>query len=194
MTPPLGPDLAAACADLPTGSGAVTPDEAARDVSDAATLAFDEIAAACGCPSWEYPGQVVRDVLGLAGERDALKAENERVGRLYAEAVTLLRGVSWEEFRARMRDYGEMADRMGAAPGMYPDERRCAAETLAVFEAATAALRAVVDCARAEHAARAAWLSSLPAGACASPPPAALADAEAATGAAFDGLDAGRRA
>jgi hypothetical protein len=30
---------------------------------NAATRALDEIAAACGCPRWEYPGQVVRDVL-----------------------------------------------------------------------------------------------------------------------------------
>lgn len=30
--------------------------------NDASTPAFDEIAKLCGCPEWEYPGQVVRDV------------------------------------------------------------------------------------------------------------------------------------
>lgn len=34
--------------------------------TDAATLAFDAIAAAVGCPRWEYPGQLVRDVQALA--------------------------------------------------------------------------------------------------------------------------------
>ena len=29
--------------------------------------ALDEIAALCGCPTWEYPGQVVRDVQQLRG-------------------------------------------------------------------------------------------------------------------------------
>jgi hypothetical protein len=32
---------------------------------DAATLAFDEIAKLCGCPDWDYPGQLVRDVARL---------------------------------------------------------------------------------------------------------------------------------
>lgn len=38
--------------------------------TDAATLAFDEIAALCGCPEWDYPGQIVRDVQTLVRERD----------------------------------------------------------------------------------------------------------------------------
>lgn len=47
---------------------------------NAATEAFDAIAAACGCPHWDYPGQVVRDVQALAAERDALRALCERFG------------------------------------------------------------------------------------------------------------------
>ena len=35
------------------------------DVGNAATEALDAIAKLCGCPTWEYPGQVVRDVEGL---------------------------------------------------------------------------------------------------------------------------------
>jgi hypothetical protein len=40
----------------------------------AATLAFDAIATACGCPHWDYPGQVVRDVLAVVKERDEARA------------------------------------------------------------------------------------------------------------------------
>lgn len=49
-------------------------------------------------------------------------------------------------------------------------------------------LRAVVAAVRREHDARAAWLASLPSGACSSPPPQALLDAEAATRAALQGV------
>lgn len=41
-----------------------------RDKS-AAEMALDAIAEACGCAEWEYPGQVVRDVLAVVRERDA---------------------------------------------------------------------------------------------------------------------------
>ena len=47
-----------------------------RDDS-AATNAFDAIAAACGCPEWDYPGQLVRDVEQVVRERDeALRARD----------------------------------------------------------------------------------------------------------------------
>lgn len=41
---------------------------------DAAEKALDDIAALCGCPEWEYPGQVVRDVQAVidARRRDSL--------------------------------------------------------------------------------------------------------------------------
>lgn len=47
-----------------------------RDASemDAATDAFGTIAELCGCPSWDYPGQVVRDVERLRSERDEARA------------------------------------------------------------------------------------------------------------------------
>ena len=44
---------------------------------DAATEAFDAIAKLCGCPEWEYLGQVVRDVERVVAERDAARAEAE---------------------------------------------------------------------------------------------------------------------
>ena len=31
---------------------------------------FDEIAKLCGCPEWDYPGQVLRDIRALVKERD----------------------------------------------------------------------------------------------------------------------------
>lgn len=37
--------------------------------------AFDKIAALCGCPKWDYPGQLVRDVEQLKDERDRLRAQ-----------------------------------------------------------------------------------------------------------------------
>lgn len=62
---------------------------------DAATAAFDAIAKICGCAQWDYPGQIVRDVLALATERDRLRQElcsaAERIdqveGQLLADAV-----------------------------------------------------------------------------------------------------------
>lgn len=38
---------------------------------------FDEIAKLCGCPEWDYPGQVLRDVRKLIQERDALQEKVE---------------------------------------------------------------------------------------------------------------------
>lgn len=43
---------------------------------DASTPAFDEIAALCGCPEWEYPGQVIRDVKAVVEQRDKLERDN----------------------------------------------------------------------------------------------------------------------
>lgn len=47
----------------------------------AAEKALDDIAATCGCPAWEYPGQVVRDVRalhgGLAALVDAIETDPE---------------------------------------------------------------------------------------------------------------------
>lgn len=39
--------------------------------------AADEIARICGCPTWDYPGQLIRDVRALADERDALRLERD---------------------------------------------------------------------------------------------------------------------
>lgn len=48
--------------------------ESYDDSKSAAENALDDIAVVCGEPHWEYPGQVVRDVIML---RDAMLAERE---------------------------------------------------------------------------------------------------------------------
>jgi hypothetical protein len=40
----------------------------------AAEIALDDIAAACGCAEWEYPGQVTRDVLGVVARLEAAQS------------------------------------------------------------------------------------------------------------------------
>lgn len=46
----------------------IGPLQAVAEGSAPASDALDAIAKACGCPEWEYPGQVVRDVKALAAE------------------------------------------------------------------------------------------------------------------------------
>lgn len=54
-----------------------------KDEGETATANYDAIAAACGCPQWDYPGQVVRDVQTLAAELAAIKADvGPLLGRL----------------------------------------------------------------------------------------------------------------
>lgn len=62
---PRGPEL-----DAEVGSLLNEP-----PAKDAATEAFDAIAKLCGCPEWDYPGQLVRDVERLARERDEARAD-----------------------------------------------------------------------------------------------------------------------
>jgi len=42
-------------------------------VKDAMEKAVDEIAALCGCPEWNYPGQLVRDVRHLKDRSDQVE-------------------------------------------------------------------------------------------------------------------------
>lgn len=52
--------------------------EQARDDSGAQE-AFDKIAELCGCPEWEYPGQLVRDVEALKADRDLQYEQRRRL-------------------------------------------------------------------------------------------------------------------
>lgn len=45
----------------------------------AAEESLDEIAALCGCPEWDYPGQVFRDVVLLKASAETLRRENQRL-------------------------------------------------------------------------------------------------------------------
>lgn len=45
-----------------------------REPKCAAEETLDEIATLCGCPEWDYPGQVIRDVKSVAEQRTALLA------------------------------------------------------------------------------------------------------------------------
>lgn len=45
-------------------------EEIKTDSRDAATIAFDEIVKICDVPTWDYPGQVIRDVRMLKDQRD----------------------------------------------------------------------------------------------------------------------------
>lgn len=63
-------------------------------MSDATYNAFDALARLCGCPHWDYPGQVVRDVAAMKADltERAEKAElalNEarRVARVLAKSL-----------------------------------------------------------------------------------------------------------
>lgn len=117
----------------------------------AAEIALDEIAAACGCPPWEYPGQVVRDVLGLVKANETLTASLATVTRkrdearrerddharfLYAAGYTPCNSEacncgSWhgghvEELRARLRHVTQML--VGAVGAGGPMSAEAAAE------------------------------------------------------------------
>ena len=45
----------------------------------ATTMALDAINELVGCGDWEYPGQLVRDVQKVKGERDAALAEIKKL-------------------------------------------------------------------------------------------------------------------
>lgn len=47
--------------------------DCSSDEKSAGEKAFDDIAALCGCPEWDYPGQLVRDVEALVASRQAMR-------------------------------------------------------------------------------------------------------------------------
>ncbi len=48
---------------------------------------FDTIAELCGCPHWDYAGQVIRDVKGVIRERDLIRAELGELRGYFQEGV-----------------------------------------------------------------------------------------------------------
>lgn len=55
----------------------LAPERLAEDT--AAMRALDAIAKACGCPQWDYPGQVVRDVQSALDEYERLAQQERRL-------------------------------------------------------------------------------------------------------------------
>lgn len=53
---------------------------------DAALNALDEIAKLCGCPHWDYPGQIVRDVTHLVAQNATLRVRAEKAEGLLEQA------------------------------------------------------------------------------------------------------------
>lgn len=92
--------------------------EQARDDS-AAVDAFDKIAELCGCPEWEYPGQLVRDVEALAAKRDSYRAALRDVKRqVEAGQMTLTALARFVSFHGI--DPTELDDRLHEQGGINP--------------------------------------------------------------------------
>ncbi len=74
-------------------------DLADESTGDGATNAFDAIATLCGCPAWDYPGQIVRDVESLVADRDEARgivsAERQRAAGFAAECRRLNERLCW---------------------------------------------------------------------------------------------------
>lgn len=88
-------------------------------------------------------------------------------------------GGPWFDTERLAAFYGIPYNRREHLVELRGDGEKLTSEQLDALRAQLATLTAAV---RRERAARAAWLASLPDGACGNPPPQALLDAEAATG------------
>jgi hypothetical protein len=92
-------------------------DRAVADMAlalDAHEEAFDEIAKLCGCPEWECPGQVVRDVEKVVKERDEAWAWR----RLYFHERRFI------ELEERLRVSDSVRDAARAASNRNLEEKR----------------------------------------------------------------------
>lgn len=108
---------------------------------DASTPAFDEIAKLCGCPEWEYPGQVVRDVMHVIAERDRLTVRRDEllqtIARLSQTVPFPEEWKNWESQRAKMlAEVGtlrhQIVELMGSKDGAYIERDRCVAAIAAL--------------------------------------------------------------
>lgn len=80
---------------------------------DASTPAFDEIAKLCGCPQWEYPGQVIRDVERVVKERDELR-ERLRVAEAVRDDARAASNRDLERRRVAEAEVAELRERLEA--------------------------------------------------------------------------------
>jgi hypothetical protein len=113
--------LAGLAEQLPEGTprtvdgivGAVANIALALDAhEDASTPAFDEIAKLCGCPEWEYPGQVVRDVERVVKERDETLGTIRTINEMNSTANSAL-----------VDEIGRIAEKLRVAEAVRDDAR-----------------------------------------------------------------------
>jgi len=67
---------------------------------DASEIALDQIAKLCGCPEWDYPGQVVRDVECALRALNDLREGFEYVLRRFANMAPCSAGLAAAEINA----------------------------------------------------------------------------------------------
>lgn len=91
-----------------------------RQSASAAVNALDEIAAACGCADWEYPGQVVRDVGTVLRERneamkerDEARAERDAISAAREKLLVALESAARDTRASLSRDLAMRALQLG---------------------------------------------------------------------------------
>lgn len=175
-----------------------------RDTIETLTRALHDAADRLGCADYDDACAAVADALddaekreregvdeanALRMERASLRDDNTRLDDVARGALDDLARVRAELDAARLAlarrdaEYLELARR---------SERRGFELRAAQVEAHTArrSLAMLAAVARRERDARAEWLDSLPGGSCGNPPPAALIDAETATGEVLRAIEA----
>lgn len=160
-------------------------DVEARQGSDSnaeLATAFRGLAQALGLAPDATPSRVVLEALRTVAERDALLDQNGRLERQYEGAIDYGNGLSVTLDAMRQRD--EILREVAGIAAKQDDAGRL------LFEKANElqALRKLLTAVLVERGARIAWLASLPANACKSPPPTSLRKAEAATKKAVDAV------
>ena len=96
---------------------------------DASTPAFDEIAKLCGCPQWDYPGQIVRDVERLVQERDFWKSQTNALTPAFVTMTERLRVAEVVRDEARVasnRYIEEKRQALATAEACREDQRALA--------------------------------------------------------------------
>jgi hypothetical protein len=93
---------------MPKGLGEMFEEALEVPPADAATIALDQIARVCGCPEWDYPLQVVRDVERLA---DDARRSRDEAKRERAAVVAFLRKLAASGFESMPRELADEIER-----------------------------------------------------------------------------------
>lgn len=68
------------------------------------TERLDRLAALCGCPEWDYPGQVERDVAAVVADRDRYRTALEAIVQRFEDgsvSTKVLADIASDAIRAR---------------------------------------------------------------------------------------------